>query len=95
MAFYRYVLCEGRHEVNMDYDGYLFPENVKNPMDFDKLYEQVRKTIPEDCSWLELIITGLTPCVLAVISYCHFNDITVVCLHYNKDTGEYCEQCVF
>lgn len=91
---YTMVLCEGRHEINVPHDGYIFPQQVENPLDFVALYQQVAKKIPQDCIYLDLVVTGLTPCVLAVVNYCSDEIIDLDCLHYDRETGEYVRQVV-
>lgn len=90
---YTYALYEGQ-PVNMPCDGYIFPKDVKNLMDFKGLYYVVRKNMPKDCTYLGLIIGDLTPCVLAIVRYCICKKITLTCWHYDTESGKYKAQGV-
>lgn len=86
------VLCEGRHEVPPN-DGAIFPRDVKNIFDFAELEEIAAKNIPK-CSVLRVYVTGLTPCVVAVINVCQARGTELYLLHYDRDEGNYKSQYV-
>ena len=85
----RMVVCENRHKIPGKTDGAIFPEQVENIFDFSKLYQTADKKIPQSCGYLELYITGLTPCVLTIAAVCHNRGIAFDCLHYNREDGKY------
>lgn len=85
------AVCEGRHEIPQATDGAIFPQEVANPFDFSALAEIVKGKL-DSCTRLDLYITGLTPCTLAVVNYCGKNLIPLTCWHYNRDTGAYVPQ---
>lgn len=90
---YTFATCAGRHDTPAK--EAIFPQNVENIFDFGTLYITADKKIPADCGWIELYVTGLTPCVLAVAAVCHDRDIALTCYHYDKDTGEYRGQVLY
>lgn len=90
---YTFSVCEGRHE--MPCKEAIFCKDVQNIFDFGGLYEVANKAIPQNCGLLDLYVTGLTPCVLAVVAVCHDRGIALTCLHYNREDNKYYPQIVF
>ena len=86
-----YILCNGRHEPDL----YALdqpvknPEpifgNIENPLDFDKMEEIVDAKIPADCDVVEVIVTGLTAAMLAVVSVCQKRNIALWAWHYTRE----------
>lgn len=91
MTHLKLAVCEGRHEIPQATDGAIFPQEVANPFDFPALTEIVKGKL-NSCTGLDLYITGLTPCTLAVVNYCIAYCIPLTCWHYNRETGEYVPQ---
>lgn len=85
------AVCEGRHEIPNATDGAIFPQEVENPFDFPALVEIVKGKL-DSCTSLDLYITGLTPCTLAVVNYCIAYQIPLTCWHYNRETRKYVPQ---
>lgn len=92
---FRMVVCENRHKIPGKTDGAIFPEQVKDIFDFGKLYQTADEKIPQNCGYLELYITGLTPCVLAIVAVCHNRGIALDCLHYNREDSKYYVQSLW
>lgn len=90
---YTMMVCEGRHDIPCK--TAIFPKVVENIFDFGSLYGVADKAIPQDCGLLDLYVTGLTPCVLAVAAVCHDRGIALTCLHYNREDGKYYPQVLF
>lgn len=91
MKHLKLAVCEGRHEIPQATDGAIFPQEVANLFDFPALAEIVKEKL-DSCTGLDLYITGLTPCTLAVVNYCIAYHIPLTCWHYNRDTGGYVPQ---
>lgn len=90
---YTLALCEGRHTMPAEVQGSIFPAEV-DPTDLGGLTEYCQKGIPATCNELTLYVTGLSVALLAVVRYCDGNGISLTCMHYNRDTGEYYPQKV-
>lgn len=85
-------LVAGRHE--MPCTEYIWDSAVENPMDLDALFATVCGKIPKGTDILRLYVTGLTPCLLAVVDYCARAGITLVALQYDRETNTYKEHVV-
>ena len=88
---YEFTLCAGRHDTPAK--DSIFPEGI-DPMDFQSLIETANNAIPNNAKYLKVYVTGLTPAMLAVVRVCEFRGISLTAMHYNRDTGEYCNQTV-
>lgn len=44
---------------------------------------------------LHLYVTGLTPCIIAVVNYCLKYKVKLVCYHYDTDIQDYRPQYVY
>lgn len=42
--------------------------------------------------YLVVYVTGLTVALMEVVNYCHRNNINLVLMHFNRETGEYYPQ---
>lgn len=86
-------VCQGRHEIP-GVTEYVFPHTVEDVLDYDHLYEMAAAAIPENCGYLKLYVTGLTPCVLAIVSVCSERGCALTAYHYDRETGDYVGQIV-
>ena len=83
-------LCLGRHDCPDAVDGAIFPVVVENIHDYEALYETAARAIPlAGCRRLTVYVTGLTPCLCAVVNVCYARGIMLTCAHYDRDTGTY------
>lgn len=46
-------------------------------------------------AYLNVYVTGLTPCTAALISGCAINGVSLTLWHFNRETGEYEPQIMF
>ena len=86
-------LCMGRHDIPGAIDGFVFPNTVADPFDYDTLTDIATKSIGK-CDYLSLYVTGLTPVLVVVINLCHNKGINLTLMHYNTATGTYVPQNV-
>ena len=89
-------LCKGRHEI-YGLEDYIF-DNIDNPMDFDALekraYSWVGEAKAHDADLVVLYVTGFTPALTSVIKACANREISLLTMHYDRDTNDYKEQYV-
>ena len=82
-------LVAGRH--SMPCTEFIWDGEVADPMNHKALVEHVATKISADTDMVRLYITGLTPCLLAVVDYCNWHGISLVALQYDRDTDRYTE----
>lgn len=107
MRKWKMGLCEGRHEIPMVTDGYIFteelsPEDISNPgrlefMAADAILDKCVEICPEkymDLSGIrmDLYVTGLTIALIAALNICREEGIKVTLWHFNRETGKYYPQ---
>ena len=101
------AVCEGRHAIAPAVDGAVFgneiaPEDLINP---NKLKNQATVTLNNAVAaksadvqaadvTVNLYITGLTVAVIAAISAAKEAGYTVVCYHYDRNSGNYYPQYI-
>ena len=101
------AVCEGRHAIAPAVDGAVFgneiaPEDLLNP---DKLKSQAAVALDNTIAAksaniqaadviVNLYITGLTVAVIAAISAAKEAGYTVVCYHYDRNSGNYYPQYI-
>ena len=89
-------LCKGRHDIPGLKD-YIF-DNIENSMDFDALekraYSWVGEASAHGVNLVVLYVTGFTPALTSVIKACANRDISLLTMHYDRDTNDYKEQYV-
>ena len=85
-------LCEGRHDLPSEVEGYIFGKELT--LDFDSLEDICCDKLLE-CNELILYVTGFTPALTTVISFCVHNSIPLTLMHYNRDTNEYVKQIMW
>ena len=94
----RLALCESRHEMPEEVEGAIFPQTIADPTDFRSMRLQVtRKLRPIKTSGIKFLVvyvTGLTPALVEVINWCHRNEINLILMHFDRETGEYVPQSV-
>lgn len=86
------ALCQGRHRFPACLDGAVFSEAV-NPLDTEELEERAMFVL-QDCSALDLYVTGLSVALVAVLNVAKKLGIPVVLWHFNRDNGKYYPQRV-
>jgi hypothetical protein len=74
-----------------DVEGYVFPQVIADPFDFNGLQCSVRAAL-RDCTELRLYVTGLSVALAEVIRYCVSAAIPLTLCHYDVATGSYQEQ---
>ena len=89
-------LCEGRHEIP-GVDDYIFGE-IEDPMDFEDLeyraaewFEEAKKA---EVDVVKLYVTGLTPALTSVIKMCAIRHLTLMLMHYDRESNTYKAQYV-
>lgn len=82
-------LCRGRHELPSEVEGYIFDKELT--LDFNSLEDTCHEVL-KDCCELTLYVTGFTPALTTVISYCVFNTIKLTLMHYDRDINDYIPQ---
>lgn len=89
---YYVSLCANRHEGLPEES--IFPQVVENVMDFSALDEVAEKFFAArpDMASLDVFVTGLTPCLVAVLKAASKHSVRVYCLHYDKNSGNYLPQ---
>ena len=93
-------LCSGRHPIPQAIDGAFYPETVYDVTRPDVLERQATETLQkktnngefQEISCLNLYVTGLTVCLVAVLNVCRKANIKVALWHYDKYTGSYFKQ---
>lgn len=80
-------LCENRHELSVELDGYIFPQ-VLDVKDFDKMQDIIFEKLI-NCKKLNLYVTGLTVALVEVYGFCVHNNIPLTLYHYDRETGGY------
>ena len=83
-------LCKDRHPAPVK-DG-LFPKWVMDTHDPEKMYQQAKEAVPQDCGRLALYVTGLTVAIMAVVRVCAERQIELVCYGYDKVKEVYYKQ---
>lgn len=85
-------LCEGRHEMPSDVQGSVFG-NAIDPKDIDGMYNVAKERF-KGASKVTLYVTGLTVALVECIKVCQDEDIGLVLMHFDRDTGTYYPQVV-
>ena len=86
-------LVAGRHPLPVD--KYIWTEEVQNPMDHKALYEHASNVIGNEWDEITVYVTGLTPCLLAVVDHCHWAGITLKVMQYDRNNDSYVESTLF
>lgn len=87
-------LCESRHPMPESVQGYVFPQEIKDPTDTGYLYQLAEQSL-KDCNSAIIYVTGLTVALGAVVSYCVLHGIGLTLMHFDRETGEYFSQFLF
>ena len=91
----RLALCESRHPMPAEVEGSIFPETV-NPTELLRLRATCKRSLDSALAggikYLVVYVTGLTVALVEVMNYCHRNNVHLVLMHYNRETGEYYPQ---
>ena len=90
---YTFALCAGRHEIPGNPPAIF--GNTVDPTDLQGMADTAFRAIPNDAEEIRVYVTGMTPATLAVANVCFARGITLVALHYNRETGDYFQQVVF
>lgn len=93
-------LCSGRHPIPQAVDGAFYPETVYNVTCPDELEQHAAEVLRKKTSngdfreifCVNLYVTGLTVCLVAVLNVCRKANIKVALWHYDKYTGSYFKQ---
>jgi hypothetical protein len=86
-----YGLVKGRHELPVS--DYIFESEIKE-INFQKLRTQVNSKL-KDFKTHEIVgiyVTGFTPALTTVISYCHDFGINLILYHHDKTSNGYIQQ---
>ena len=83
-------LCAGRHDFPAEVTGSIFPQDV-DPTDVLGL-ENMTESVVRGIDGLKLYVSGLTVALVAVINACHKYGVSLVLMHYNRETREYYSQ---
>ena len=89
---YSFGLCEGRHPMPVR-EG-IFPQRVEDIRQ-DLLEKRADERIPQDCTHLEVYVTGLTIAMMAVVKVCARRGIHLTAYHFNNKYRMYTRQEVF
>lgn len=89
-------LCAGRHEIS-DINIYIFPRNFfstsEDMFDYEKMARRIKEVFAQNNikkgGEVEIYVTGFTPALVEVLSFCTANQIGVMLRHYNRESGEY------
>lgn len=96
MQAVKFVLCPARHEMGDFWKGAnsVFPSTIQNPLDFQELEAIASESLKglQAGDELNLAVTGLTTATLAVVNVCRKQGVSLVCWHYNRESGEYMPQ---
>lgn len=91
----RLALCESRHPMPEEVEGSIFPETV-DPTELLRLRATCKRSLDSALAggikYLVVYVTGLTVALMEVVNYCHRNNINLVLMHFNWETGEYYPQ---
>ena len=92
-------LCKSRHDFPQT-RGAIFPQTIKDPTDTAGMYNIANRALGvfgldlRKGDTLQVYVTGITPALVEVINWCRDNNVKLVLLNYNKETGGYFEQPV-
>ena len=93
----RLALCESRHQMPDEVEGSIFPQSI-DPTDLLKIRATCKRSLDTalmgGIKHLVVYVTGLTVALMEVVNYCHRNNINLVLMHFNRQTGEYYPQDV-
>lgn len=92
MDEYKTVKCGlvgGRHPLPVDQYIWDSAEMVGDPMNRSQLMNHIGLTMPKGVETIEVYITGMTPCLLALVNWCWTNGVTLVTYQWNMVKGEY------
>lgn len=92
-------LCDNRHEIK-DVTTYIFADgDISFPIDPKVLRNKVVDKFNElgitDGDDLIIYVTGLTPALTAVIRIAFKHSMTLILMHYDKDSKSYIEDVLF
>lgn len=88
-------LCKGRHQLPEEVTEYVFPQEL-DPLDVDGMTQTAIQFLEDHhAKSLTLYVTGLTVACIAVIKAGMERGIPVVCMHYDRESGNYYPQKVF
>ena len=89
-------LCENRHVVLEDIDGYIFPNTISDVTNVVELEEIALNSITKlgETSHLDIYTTGLTVALIATLNVARKCNIDVTLLHYDRENGKYFPQHV-
>ena len=87
------ALCEARHPVPACVEGSVFDYEV-NPLDISAMASQISIAL-NGVTALTLHVTGSSVALVEGLKYCDDNGISLVLMHYNRDTDLYYPQQVF
>lgn len=92
----RLALCESRHPMPDEVEGSIFPETV-NPTELLRLRATCKRSLDaavlaNEYKYLVCYVTGLSVALVEVINWCTRNNIHLVLMHFNRETGEYYPQ---
>lgn len=89
-------LCESRHVVLGDIDGYIFPNTIEDVTNVMELEEIALNSITKlgETSHLDIYVTGLTVALIATLNVARKCNIDVTLLHYDRENGKYFSQHV-
>lgn len=92
-SYVNFGLCAGRHELPCN--TFIF-NKVKDPMDFQALYEQAMEILaPYAGQHIAIYVTGLSTLLGAVTSVCANLGCSLVLKHYDRNLGAYKPQFIF
>ena len=87
------ALCEARHPMPQCVEGSIFGFEV-DPLDLSAMQEQAAIAL-DGVNELTLYVTGLTVALIEVVKHCDRSGISLVLMHYNRETDLYYPQPVF
>lgn len=82
---------KGRHE--MPCNDYIFDGDV-NPLDLRGIYNRVEEKL-NGAESVILYVTGLTVITTTVIKYCFNNKVSLILMHFDRDSNSYYPQIIF
>lgn len=86
-------LFASRHPMPACVEGSVFGFEA-DPLDISTMAEQASVAL-NGVAELTLYVTGLTVALVEVIKYCDRNGVSLVLMHFDRNTGEYYPQPVF
>ena len=86
------ALCQARHNMPECVEGAIFG-NTLDPLDLGGMAETVEAAL-DGVDELTLYVTGLSVALVEVIKYCESNGVSLVLMHFDRDTGDYYPQGV-